>query len=106
MQTNTHSSFPKPPVDLRDNSVIIAPNNFDHKSLSDFTRSGRARSRPIARVDRNLFGSISSGTAAFPWGTALHKIVLQPAARYSEDLDFVQLHEEPIANAAWISGAN
>lgn len=32
----------------------------------------------------------------FRGGTALHKIVLQPAARYSEDLDFVQLHEEPI----------
>ena len=34
----------------------------------------------------------------FRGGTALHKIVLQPAARYSEDLDFVQLHEEPIGN--------
>ena len=32
----------------------------------------------------------------FRGGTALHKIVLKPAARYSEDLDFVQLHEEPI----------
>jgi len=32
----------------------------------------------------------------FRGGTALHKIVLQPAARYSEDLDFVQLHKEPI----------
>lgn len=32
----------------------------------------------------------------FRGGTALHKIVLRPAARYSEDLDFVQLHEEPI----------
>lgn len=34
----------------------------------------------------------------FRGGTALHKIVLRPAARYSEDLDFVQLHEEPIGN--------
>lgn len=32
----------------------------------------------------------------FRGGTALHKIVLQPAARYSEDLEFVQLHEELI----------
>lgn len=32
----------------------------------------------------------------FRGGTALHKIVLQPAARYSEDLDFVQLREESI----------
>lgn len=34
----------------------------------------------------------------FRGGTALHKIVLRPAARYSEDLDFVQLREEPIGN--------
>lgn len=34
----------------------------------------------------------------FRGGTALHKIVLKPAARYSEDLDFVQLHEEPIGS--------
>lgn len=34
----------------------------------------------------------------FRGGTALHKIVLQPAARYSEDLDFVQLQEEPIGD--------
>jgi predicted nucleotidyltransferase component of viral defense system len=32
----------------------------------------------------------------FRGGTALHKIVLKPAARYSEDLDFVQLREGPI----------
>lgn len=32
----------------------------------------------------------------FRGGTALHKLVLQPAARYSEDLDFVQVREEPI----------
>ena len=32
----------------------------------------------------------------FRGGTALHKIVLRPAARYSEDLDFVQIREEPI----------
>ena len=34
----------------------------------------------------------------FRGGTALHKIVLKPAARYSEDLDFVQLREEPIGS--------
>lgn len=34
----------------------------------------------------------------FRGGTALHKVVLQPAARYSEDLDFVQLREEPIGD--------
>lgn len=33
---------------------------------------------------------------AFRGGTALNKIFLNPAARYSEDLDFVQLKSEPI----------
>ncbi len=32
----------------------------------------------------------------FRGGTALHKLVLQPAVRYSEDLDFVQRHPKPI----------
>lgn len=32
---------------------------------------------------------------AFRGGTALHKLHLEPA-RYSEDLDFVQVHQEPI----------
>lgn len=32
----------------------------------------------------------------FRGGTALHKLVLVPAARYSEDLDFVQLGAAPI----------
>lgn len=32
----------------------------------------------------------------FRGGTALHKLVLEPAARYSEDLDFVQFHPQPI----------
>lgn len=34
----------------------------------------------------------------FRGGTALHKVVLQPAARYSEDLDFVQIRKEPIGS--------
>ena len=36
------------------------------------------------------------GALVFRGGTALHKIILQPAARYSEDLDFVQIRKEPI----------
>lgn len=32
----------------------------------------------------------------FRGGTALHKLVLPPAARYSEDIDLVQIQEEPI----------
>lgn len=33
---------------------------------------------------------------AFRGGTALHKLFIQPAARYSEDIDLVQIKEEPI----------
>lgn len=32
---------------------------------------------------------------AFRGGTALHKLFLKPAARYSEDIDFVQIKAEP-----------
>jgi predicted nucleotidyltransferase component of viral defense system len=35
---------------------------------------------------------------AFRGGTALHKLFLQPQARYSEDIDLVQIYEEPIGN--------
>lgn len=34
----------------------------------------------------------------FRGGTALHKLFLQPAARYSEDIDFVQMQTEPIVS--------
>lgn len=33
---------------------------------------------------------------AFRGGTALHKLYLSPAARYSEDIDLVQTSAEPI----------
>ncbi|HED06698.1 MAG TPA: nucleotidyl transferase AbiEii/AbiGii toxin family protein [Ignavibacteria bacterium] len=33
---------------------------------------------------------------AFRGGTALHKLYLHPAPRYSEDIDLVQIHEGPI----------
>jgi hypothetical protein len=35
---------------------------------------------------------------AFRGGTALHKLHLHPAARYSEDIDLVQVHAEPIGD--------
>lgn len=35
-------------------------------------------------------------TLAFRGGTALHKLFIQPAARYSEDIDLVQINEGPI----------
>ena len=33
---------------------------------------------------------------AFRGGTALHKLFLAPQIRYSEDIDLVQIHSEPI----------
>ncbi len=33
---------------------------------------------------------------AFRGGTALHKLYLHPQPRFSEDIDLVQLHPEPI----------
>jgi predicted nucleotidyltransferase component of viral defense system len=35
---------------------------------------------------------------AFRGGTALNKLFITPAVRYSEDLDFVQIPDEPIGN--------
>ncbi len=37
-----------------------------------------------------------ASTLAFRGGTALHKLFVQPAARYSEDIDLVQINEGPI----------
>jgi predicted nucleotidyltransferase component of viral defense system len=37
-------------------------------------------------------------TLAFRGGTALNKIFIKPAARYSEDLDFVQINNGPIGH--------
>jgi predicted nucleotidyltransferase component of viral defense system len=39
-----------------------------------------------------------AGRLAFRGGTALHKLHLHPAARYSEDIDLVQVHAEPIGD--------
>ncbi len=35
---------------------------------------------------------------AFRGGTALHKLYLPPAARYSEDIDLIQINQEPIGD--------
>ncbi|MCL2746616.1 MAG: nucleotidyl transferase AbiEii/AbiGii toxin family protein [Coriobacteriia bacterium] len=39
---------------------------------------------------------VLASSLAFRGGTALHKLFLSPQARYSEDLDFVQVNAEPI----------
>jgi hypothetical protein len=51
-------------------------------------------------LSRALASIYSDGLLAsslcFRGGTALHKLYLSPQARYSEDLDFVQVKPEPI----------
>jgi len=51
----------------------------------------------IARALVELYSAPEFSThMLFRGGTALHKLVLHPSARYSEDLDFVQMKPEPI----------
>ena len=51
----------------------------------------------ISRVLVMIFSDeFLSRNLAFRGGTALHKLYLQPASRYSEDIDLVQIHEGPI----------
>ena len=51
----------------------------------------------ISRVLAEIFSDkFLSEELAFRGGTALHKLYLSPAARYSEDIDLVQINEGPI----------
>ena len=43
-----------------------------------------------------FFDELTQKALAFRGGTALHKLYLQPQARYSEDIDLVQINSEPI----------
>ncbi len=53
-------------------------------------------------IERALFEIFShpdlNSRLAFRGGTALHKLYLPPAARYSEDIDLVQVNQEPIGD--------
>lgn len=59
-----------------------------------------------AQVEQDLFieraliaifsDEVLQSSLAFRGGTAFHKLYLKPQARYSEDIDLVQLNEEPI----------
>lgn len=53
-------------------------------------------------IERSLFEIFShpdlNTQLAFRGGTALHKLYLHPAARYSEDIDLVQVNQEPIGD--------
>ena len=42
---------------------------------------------------------VVANTMAFRGGTALHKLFLMPAGRYSEDIDLVQIDAAPIGPA-------
>lgn len=51
----------------------------------------------ISRALVTLYNSeFIQRSLAFRGGTALNKLYLSPAARYSEDIDLVQIHAEPI----------
>jgi predicted nucleotidyltransferase component of viral defense system len=51
----------------------------------------------ISRALVEIFSDSHVGSAmAFRGGTALHKLFFHPAARYSEDIDLVQVRAEPI----------
>lgn len=53
----------------------------------------------LSRVLVELFsGKFLAKNLAFRGGTALHKLHLAPASRYSEDLDFVQITAGPIGS--------
>ena len=54
----------------------------------------------ISRALVEIFSDAALPAAfAFRGGTALHKLFFQPAARYSEDIDLVQIAAEPIGPA-------
>ncbi len=54
----------------------------------------------ISRALVEIFSDPALAAAfAFRGGTALHKLFFQPAARYSEDIDLVQVTAEPIGPA-------
>lgn len=52
----------------------------------------------ICRALVEIFAGIDwlAKSLAFRGGTALHKLYLQPQPRYSEDIDLVQIRQEPI----------
>jgi predicted nucleotidyltransferase component of viral defense system len=54
----------------------------------------------IQRALVEIFSVAELGNAlAFRGGTALHKLYLMPPARYSEDIDLVQIRAEPFGDA-------
>ena len=55
----------------------------------------------ICRALCDLFNSEQlQGKIAFRGGTAIHKLLFERPLRYSEDIDLVQIHSEPIGDTA------
>src|SRR5690348_6048107 len=51
----------------------------------------------LSRAIVEIFSQpLLASALAFRGGTALHKLFIQPAARYSEDIDLVQINKGPI----------
>src|SRR3990167_3037788 len=51
----------------------------------------------LARALIEIFSDkLLAESLAFRGGTALHKLFIQPPARYSEDIDLVQIEQGPI----------
>ena len=59
---------------------------------------GSNRTRPyLARIIIEIYANpLLREHLVFRGGTALHKLFLSPAGRYSEDVDLVQIHAGPI----------
>lgn len=62
----------------------------------DNQRTSRARPDHIQGTGSTFSDEFLSENLAFRGGTALHKLYLNPAPRYSEDIDLVQIKEGPI----------
>lgn len=77
---------------IHKNAIIEWGDNAPWKELR-FIEQDLVISRAIISIFQS--GHLSS-KIAFRGGTALYKLFLMPPARYSEDLDFVQISTEPI----------
>lgn len=65
---------------------------LEWKSIAPWTNDAQVeQDLVISRALVEMFSSpLLSKTLAFRGGTALHKLYIQPQARYSEDIDLVQ----------------
>lgn len=74
-------------------SHIIAWSENAPWSTNDQVEQDMVIERGLVQIFEN---SVLSDNLAFRGGTALHKLYLKPQARYSEDIDLVQIKSGPI----------